>query len=191
MSHAREEIVAAACDLLERQGFHATGLSQIVRESGAPKGSLYYYFPDGKDAIAEAAITQAGDGVAARISAALAESDVAAALPAFVETIATFIEASAFRSGGPLMTVALETATTNERLNRVCRAAYARLQGAFEARLVECGYPGARELATFITAAIEGGTMLSRVYHSGDPLRMVAAQLGELLRAARAAEPQP
>jgi hypothetical protein len=48
MSTTRDQIIQAACTLLEKQGYPATGLNEIVRESGAPKGSLYYYFPDGK-----------------------------------------------------------------------------------------------------------------------------------------------
>jgi TetR/AcrR family transcriptional repressor of lmrAB and yxaGH operons len=122
--------------------------------------------------------------VAERIRAGLSVADAAAAVQSFVSTIAHFVEASGFRSGGPLMTVAMETATTNERLNLACREAYTKLQGAFETKLAESGYPPqrARDLATFVTAAIEGGVMLSRVYHTGDPLRLVAEQLGQLLR---------
>ena len=189
MSATRDQIIATAADLLESQGFHATGLNQIVKESGAPKGSLYYYFPAGKDEIAEAAIEQAGRAVAERISVSLAASaDAAAAVRLFVNQIAHHVEASGFRSGGPLMTVALETATTNQRLNYACRAAYTRLQAAFEARLLASGYAPqrARELAGFIAAAIEGGIILSRVYHTGDPLRLVAEQLGQMLASSAA-----
>lgn len=185
MSTTKDQIIDATCELLESQGFHGTGLNQIVKESRAPKGSLYYYFPDGKDEIAEAAIERAGRTVAERIRAGLADGDAANAIPAFVANIAHFVEVSGFRSGGPLMTVAMETATTNERLNQACRAAYTRLQGAFEAKLVESGFARARELATFITVAIEGGIVLSRVHHTGDPLRNVAEQLRWVLRAAK------
>ena len=52
MSDARENIITAACELLEQKGFHATSINDIVERSQAPKGSLYYYFPDGKDQIA-------------------------------------------------------------------------------------------------------------------------------------------
>ena len=187
MSATRASIIAATCDLLESQGLHATGLNQIVRESGAPKGSLYHHFPEGKDAIVEAAIAQAGRLVAERIAAGLASGDdPAEAVAAFVRRIAEAVEASGYRDGGPLATVAMETAATNARLNRACRAAYADLQGAFAARLRQGGFAAAQatRLATFITAAIEGGVILCRTEHSGEPLRLVADQLGQLLAAA-------
>jgi TetR/AcrR family transcriptional regulator, lmrAB and yxaGH operons repressor len=191
MSTARDLIIETACDLLESQGFHATGLNQIVKESGAPKGSLYHYFPDGKDAIAEAAIARAGRTVAERIAAGLGRSDnPAEAVRDFVMLVADRVEASGYRRGGPLTTVAMETATTNERLNRACREAYGLLEGAFAAKLMRAAFPEAqaRQLATFIVASIEGGILLCRTYHGGDPLRLVAEQLGRMIEAAMLAE---
>jgi AcrR family transcriptional regulator len=52
----RQPIVNAAVTLFRRQGYSATGLNDIVDESGAPKGSLYHYFPAGKASIAVAAV---------------------------------------------------------------------------------------------------------------------------------------
>lgn len=185
MSGVRQQIIATTCDLMERQGFHATGLNQIVKESGAPKGSLYYYFPEGKDELAEAAIAWAGQTLTEHIRTNLSGSeDAPTALRSFILGIAAAVERSGFRSGGPLTTVAMETAITNERLNRACRDAYALLQTAFAAKLVASGYTQAqaKPLATFITAAVEGGIILSRTYHTGDPLRLVAEQVGQLLQ---------
>lgn len=52
----REAIVEAAATLFRRRGYCGTGLNDIVALSGAPKGSLYYYFPEGKSSIGAAAI---------------------------------------------------------------------------------------------------------------------------------------
>jgi hypothetical protein len=85
----------------------------------------------------------------------------------------------------------METAIASERLNLACRAAYNRLQGAFAAKLAASGYDPQRsaELATFITAAFEGGIILSRTYRTGDPLRRVGQELAALL--AVSGVPQP
>jgi TetR/AcrR family transcriptional repressor of lmrAB and yxaGH operons len=188
MNTTQSQIIATTCELLEQQGFHSTGLNQIVNVSGAPKGSLYYYFPGGKDEIAEAAIEWAGRRVAERIRAHLSgESDAAVAVRQFVLLIAEQVEASGFRSGGPLLTVAMETATTNERLNLACRQAYSLLLAAFEEKLLVCGWSDeqAQALATMINASIEGGVILSRTQHSAAPLRVVADQLERLVRASQ------
>lgn len=48
----RDNILRTASRLFRKQGYHATGLNQITAESGAPRGSLYYYFPGGKEELA-------------------------------------------------------------------------------------------------------------------------------------------
>lgn len=188
MTSTRDQIIETTRSLLETQGYHATGLNQIVKESGAPKGSLYHYFPEGKEEITEEAIRRAGSYVTERITANLAQiKDAADAIEALIRTIADAVEASEFQTGGPLMTVAMETTTTSVRLNLACREAYTMLQAAFQIRLEAGGYSPQRaaQLATFVTAGIEGGTVLSRTYHSGDPLRQIAVEMGNYLRAAR------
>jgi TetR/AcrR family transcriptional regulator, lmrAB and yxaGH operons repressor len=184
MTSTREQIIETTCGLLEAQGYHGTGLNQILRESGAPKGSLYYYFPEGKDELAAEAIERSAQILDERIRNHLAQHEQAAeAFRSLVELIAYHVEASGFRSGGPLMTVAMETATTNERLNLACREAYGRIQQAFEDKLKACGYPdeSAAQLATFINASIEGGVIMSRTRHSGDPLRQIADLVDKVL----------
>jgi TetR/AcrR family transcriptional repressor of lmrAB and yxaGH operons len=90
MTAARDQILQATGVLLEKQGCHATGLNEIIRESGAPKGSLYYYFPDGKDQLISEAVLEGARTVAARIREHLAVSGLAE----FVLRIAENVEAS-------------------------------------------------------------------------------------------------
>ena len=180
MSNAREQILQTTCDLMEKQGYHATGLNEIVKESGAPKGSLYYYFPDGKEQITAEAVVQSGRAVSERIRAGLKTSSSAPkAIHDFILLVAENVERSGFAAGSPLTAVAMETATKSERINAACRDAYAMLQSAFQEKLLESGLSKAKaeELGTFITASIEGGIILSRTAHTADPLRVVAKQL--------------
>lgn len=185
MSSTRDHIIDTTSELLEAQGYHATGLNQILAESKAPKGSLYYYFPQGKEELCAEAIDRTGKHFAHHISEGLnREEDISEAVRQFVRVIAHGVEVSGFRAGGPLTMVAMETVTSSERLNRACREAYQRLQDAFQEKLLASGYTTsrARQLATFITSAIEGGIILSRTNHNGDPLRVVADELAQFLR---------
>ena len=184
MSNAREQILQTTCDLLEKQGYHGTGLNEIVKESGSPKGSLYYYFPDGKEQITAEAVLQSGRATSERIRLGLASSNSAAkAIHDFILLIAENVESSGFAAGSPLTAVAMETATKSERINLACREAYGMLQTAFREKLLESGFSRikAEELATFIVASVEGGIILSRVSHTADALRLVAKQLKPLL----------
>lgn len=181
---ARDRFIETTRDLLESQGYHATGLSQIISGSGAPKGSLYHYFPKGKEELTEEAIMRTAEEVADRIRDTLAGiADPVEAVRAFVLRIAHHAEASGFRAGGPLTTVALETASTSERLNAACRAAYESWQRAFASKLRASGYPKeqARHLSVVIIAMIEGAIILSRTFHSREPFERVAAEMASLL----------
>ena len=184
MSSTREQILQTTRVLLEKQGYHGTGLNEIVKESGSPKGSLYYYFPAGKEQIVAEAILQSGKETAERIRAGLMESGSASkSVYDFILQVAEHVEGSGFAAGSPLTAVAMETATKSERINMACREAYGLMQSAFKNKLLESGFTKAKseELAQFIIAAIEGGILLSRTYHTADPLRLVAKHLRALL----------
>jgi len=180
MSATREQILLTTSMLLEKQGFHGTGLNEIIKESGSPKGSLYYYFPEGKEQIAAEAVLHSGKITAERIRSGLADvQDASQAVYEFILKIAENVERSGFGAGGPLTAVAMETATQSARINAACREAYQMIESAFEEKLLEGGLAKAKaiELATFITSVIEGGIILSRTYHTAEPLRLVARQL--------------
>ena len=98
MSTARDQILQTTCALLEKQGYHGTGLNEIVKESGAPKGSLYYYFPDGKEQITAEAVLQSGKETAERIRMGLKENSSASrAVYDFVLKVADNVGCGMFR----------------------------------------------------------------------------------------------
>lgn len=179
MNPARQHILEAAARLFERQGYHATGLNEIIRTSGTPKGSLYYYFPDGKEQIgAETALWSAGN-MSERIRHGLSQADdPAEAVRLLSLGIAGAVEASGFAAGGPLMMLAAESVVGSERVNAACREAYRQMQAAFAEKL-----SGDDDLAGFVLSALEGAILLSRVQHSGAPLRSVAEHLHSYLTA--------
>jgi len=52
----RERILRAGLHLFQAQGYHATGVAQILARSKAPKGSFYHHFPGGKEELAIVAL---------------------------------------------------------------------------------------------------------------------------------------
>ncbi|WP_027257967.1 TetR/AcrR family transcriptional regulator [Leisingera aquimarina] len=51
----RERLIRAAARLFRNKGYSGTGLAELLAEAGAPKGSLYHHFPNGKSDLALAA----------------------------------------------------------------------------------------------------------------------------------------
>lgn len=184
MTAKRDDIIDTTCRLLEVQGYHATGLNQIIEDSGAPKGSLYYYFPEGKEALAAEAVARSAAGIAANIERSLAGTagDPAAAVVGFIRELAGHVTASGYRQGGPITGVALEAASSSERLRLACRDAYRAWQAIIADTLrSQYGEARARRLAVLILAAIEGGIILARVEQSERPLLDVADEIERLL----------
>src|SRR4051812_15885193 len=125
---SRERLLDSAVDLLQRQGYHGTGLNELLERSEAPRGSLYHYFPGGKEQIGAEAIARAGDQVAAAVVHLLrAKPSVADAVEALAGLLAPGLEASDFERGCPPATTAPQGTPGGEPLPA---AGAARLQSS-------------------------------------------------------------
>lgn len=191
---SRARFVETTAALLRRQGYHATGLAQVVEESGAPKGSLYFHFPGGKQELAAAALERSGQALHDELAAIVAAAaSPAAAVRAVTRALADALEASRFQDGCPVATVALEAAAQVPVLQAACSAAYGRWQALIEGYLARAGVPAerARPLANLVLTAIEGALLLSRAHADAQPLRSVGDELARMLEAHAASEPAP
>jgi TetR/AcrR family transcriptional repressor of lmrAB and yxaGH operons len=180
----RAKLVATTAELLQKQGYHATGLAQIIAESGAPRGSLYFYFPGGKEELAVAAIEASGAEWRAKIEALVAGvPDLGDAVVAVCRALADELVASDYQLGCPLATVALEASTTSAPVREAVNAHWVGWRTAIAERLAAVGVApaAARELATFVIASIEGALMLCKVGRDPQPLYAVAATLRSLV----------
>ncbi len=185
MATKRDQIIETTCQLMEMQGYHATGLNQILAESGAPKGSLYYYFPEGKEELAAEAVARSSRMIEQMIRGVMAEiDDPITAVSTFITSLAQQVDLSGYRAGGPITAIALESASTNDRLREACRAAYQSWQDAFAEKLQQGSHneARARRLSTLIIASLEGGIILSRSQRSPQPLLDVGEEIEFLLR---------
>ncbi|MGD2133355.1 MAG: TetR/AcrR family transcriptional regulator [Maricaulaceae bacterium] len=173
----REALVRTAMRLFRRQGYASTGLQQILAESGAPKGSLYHYFPAGKEALGEAAVDMAGDLVA-DLLADLADKHAAPAdfYAAYCRMMAKWMKESAFRSGCPIATTLLENAPQSPGITEAGARAFDRWIDIIADVLARDGRSAkdARSHAQTLIGAMEGALLLARVRRSTRPILDVA-----------------
>ena len=183
----REAIVAAALTLFRRQGYAATGLNDIVALSGAPKGSLYHYFPDGKLSIAEAAVRQGGEVVAVTLrDLARSHKTPAKLVRGYAKLLGKWMAKSRFRDGSPISTTLQETAPEDKKVTAAGAEAFAAWRAPIVDQLEATGVGKGRaeRLATLVIAALEGSLVQARVEQSANPIKAVAQELEELLKAA-------
>jgi len=184
----RQPIINTAVTLFRRQGYSRTGLNEIVEVSGAPKGSLYHYFPLGKSSIAVAAVKEAGSRVAATLTNLAEEChSTGELLRRHAELLAGWMRASGFRDGCPITTVLLELAPGDRDVTEAGRAAYRTRVSILADKLAADGFQRARAdaLAILCTSALQGALIQARVERSGRPLEITASELAKLLEAAK------
>ncbi|GAA0539491.1 TetR/AcrR family transcriptional regulator [Saccharopolyspora spinosporotrichia] len=177
-----------AMELFQRQGYHATGLNQVLAESAAPRGSLYFHFPGGKQQLAAESVAVAGRRMGELIEAALDRADgPREAVSLVVDALAAILEGSDFQLGCPVATVALEASAASEDVRDACHGAYAAWLEALRVRFLRWGIAPERagELATVALSMLEGALLLARVQRDVSALRTAAGQLAGLLEAAR------
>jgi len=169
----KENLVRTAMRLFRRQGYASTGLQQIVAESGAPKGSLYHYFANGKEALGEAAVTMAGEMIHAMLAdLAARHRRPKAFLRGYCKVMAGWMEESEFRSGCPIATTLLETAPDSPGITAAGARAIDGWIAVIAGVLERDGIGGreARRKAEVIVAAMEGALVLARVRQSTRPI---------------------
>jgi len=180
---SRDAFIDTTGRLLRRQGYAGTGLNEIVALSGAPKGSLYFHFPGGKEELAVAAMERTGEQLRAAIATVLSSSeDLGEALGRLLDALATGLERSGYRDGCPIATVALEAAADSDALRAAATGALDSWLHALEERLVAAGLDrrAAARRAALVLAAIEGGLILARTRQDLGPLQAVREELVEL-----------
>lgn len=173
----KENLVRTAMRLFRRQGYASSGLAQILAESGAPKGSLYHYFPEGKEALGEAAVVLAGDKIREMLEGhAERHRSPASFLRAYARTMAGWMEESGFESGCPIATTLLETAPGSARIREAGERAIDGWAGVIGGVFERAGLPRARSRrrARLVVSAMEGALIVARVQQSTRPIQDVA-----------------
>jgi TetR/AcrR family transcriptional regulator, lmrAB and yxaGH operons repressor len=177
---SRARMIAAAAELFRRRGYHATTFSDVVRDSGAPRGSTYFHFPGGKADLAREAIARAGEEVEEMTAqAARHAGDPGSLVRALAQILAGRLERSGYHSGCAIATLVLELAPRDEELSAGLDAVFARWRAALATRLEPLGIaPGrAAALAGLTVAALEGALVLSRAARSTEPFTTVTEAL--------------
>jgi AcrR family transcriptional regulator len=123
MNATRERIVETSAELFRRQGYAATGIKQIATEAQAPFGSLYHFFPGGKEQLAAESIRASGAIYELLVPAIFDPApDVVSAVRAFFAGAAEHVRETDYADACPIATIALEGAFVLARAVRSTEA---------------------------------------------------------------------
>ncbi len=183
----RDRIRDAGARMFRRNGYTGTGVKQVAAAAGAQLGSLYHFFPGGKEQLVEEVIRTSGPLYGDLVYGILDPYDdpVTAITDAFA-IAAQDLEASDYADACPIATIALEVASTNDHLRQATADVFTDWLDRGTALFVRHGLdePAARRLTISLVAALEGAFVLARALRNTEPLHAAGAAVAAAARQA-------
>jgi TetR/AcrR family transcriptional regulator, lmrAB and yxaGH operons repressor len=182
VSDSRDKMVQSAASLMGERGMNATSFSDVLADSGAPRGSIYHHFPEGKRQLTECAMRLTSDQILAHLRASSAVT-AEGVLAHFLALFHHVVVASNARAGCTIAGVTIDVAEDEDDLLAVAKDAFESWESLLSEQLTEVGVEGkrARSIAVTTIASVEGALILCRAEGSVEPLTLIESQLMLLL----------
>jgi TetR/AcrR family transcriptional repressor of lmrAB and yxaGH operons len=179
---SRANMVRSAASLIRTRGVNATSFSDVLADSGAPRGSIYYHFPNGKEQLAEDAIRWTSERVLAHQRTCRATT-AAGVLDCFIDMWRQVVLSSGGAAGCVVAGVTIDTVAADRAMIGLVRATFRSWVDLLGEQLVAVGVPARRasRIALTTVAGMEGALILCRAEGDSGPLETVAAELKRLL----------
>jgi TetR/AcrR family transcriptional repressor of lmrAB and yxaGH operons len=178
----RAKLVLATLDLLRRSGLSGAGINHVVGASHAPKGSVYHYFPGGKQELVTEALREADRGVGENLYTIFrVKAPIGQKVRTLFTKTAAGIEANQFTKGCPVAAVTLDLDQESAALREVCGRIFDRWIDLIAQGLEDVPKGQRRAVAQLIFATLEGGLILSRACGAKGPLLDSGASLAVIL----------
>ncbi|HRD07327.1 MAG TPA: TetR/AcrR family transcriptional regulator [Saprospiraceae bacterium] len=180
---SRERLIQVTARLIREKGVAATGLAEILGLAELPKGSLYHYFPGGKEELIKEALHSYKDWLAGGFKAKMKGSSCAAeGLSGIIDFFKDDLEASRYVAGCPIATVALESNEDLASIRTAVREVMDYWIQSLCAYLRYKGYNGNPSTAEDFIMQIEGALIMARIYQSAAPLEKLKLKIKEILQ---------
>lgn len=189
----RTRLVETAADLVQDRGYHGLAVAELLTLSDAPRGSLYFHFPEGKDQLIATVTREGVEAVTDSLRATLAaEKTPGRAIRKILEAAASALEASDFRFGSPTAPLVLDGLQAGSEIATLTDEAYTGWVDLFDTALTSAGVAAkrAQSLALIVEASFEGLLIICRAHRDAGPMRVGARELEEIVDAAVAAAPR-
>ena len=111
----RTKMLVSAAEVMRERGAAGVTIDAVLARSGAPRGSVYYHFPEGRNQILTEALRYSGDSITATIDAA-ADQGARALLREFIELWERLLTDGDFHAGCPVVAAAISSDETDHEL---------------------------------------------------------------------------
>lgn len=184
-SSARDDLIGAAAELFRARGYEGVGVAELLEVSGAPRGSLYFHFPGGKEQIGIEVIARVGAATTEQFRA-LGQRNVD--LEQYIDTVfkytAKIVKERGFRASCPIAAIAGEVGGSKTPLAEAVHGVFAAWEKEISAAAEARGLTpkNAADFASALVSAMEGAFLLSKVQGTVAPHLNVARALKALAK---------
>ncbi len=184
-SENRRRLLDEGVKLLLRQGYHATGLQEILSRAGVPKGSFYHYFPS-KEAFGAAVIAHYIEPFIRQLDDWLnrPQLDPVSALRGYFEALIAELQANDFQGGCLLGNLMAEIGDTSDTCRQALQRALHRYRDKIATALRRAQTQGLigrdrspQALADFIVDYWQGVLLRMKIERSTIPLERFMDQV--------------
>ena len=180
---SRARMIEATIELMRGSGLTGAGINDIVRKSGAPKGSVYHFFPNGKLQIATEALAIYSQRVRDFIDQALAgERLPGEKVRALFDAFARRVADGEFNQSCAVGAVSLDLDDDLEALRDVLAATLAEWVALIAWHFDLGDTRRTKSFAGLVVTTIEGAYIRCRAERSSRPFKEAGAWLAGLVQ---------
>jgi TetR/AcrR family transcriptional repressor of lmrAB and yxaGH operons len=172
VSSAREDMLSAAVELFRARGYEGVGVAELLVKANAPRGSLYFHFPGGKEQIGAEVVERVGAEVAGRFRD-LRESgvDLRTFIDRVFKTTARECKERDYKASCPMAAIATGFGASDTKLAAAVREAFTSWETEIRAAGIGRGMTEANAtvFASALLCAMEGAFVISKAQASSAP----------------------
>jgi TetR/AcrR family transcriptional repressor of lmrAB and yxaGH operons len=181
VSDSRSKIIEAAISLMRRSGLSGAGINEIVAASGAPKGSIYYYFPQGKQQIVSEALAVYAQRGLANWGQALSTAEAPGKkIHALFDSIAARTKLGRYAESCAAGTVTLDLDSELDVVRMAIAATFSQWMKLLSVHFPISDPEKRKSFAGLVLTAIQGAFIRARAERSTKPFQDAAAWLAEI-----------
>ncbi|MGC8121792.1 TetR/AcrR family transcriptional regulator [Marinobacter sp. VGCF2001] len=188
--NTRQALIGVGLAALTEKGYSYTGLDEILRQAGVPKGSFYHYF-DNKEAFGQALIEAYGRFFADKLERSLSDHSRSplARIEAFVEDAKAGMARFDYRRGCLIGNLGQEMAALPESFRSLLSRVFRDWEGRIARVLEEARQAGqvpeslvVEQMAEFFWIGWEGAVLRAKLEQTPQPLDQFARGFLALVR---------
>ena len=159
-----ERIVSVAARAIRRNGYHGTGVADIMKEAGLTHGGFYAHFESREAMLAEAAMQACAQSVAtvATVADAVAGEPASQAMATVLKAYLSRQHVESVETGCPLAALGSETSRQSPEVRRVSTRHIKEMVDLIARQSPQWGQPETHEQALVTLSTMVGALVLAR-----------------------------